>query len=277
MPGPAAAALLPSALTAMPTAAIVGVLCVAALVEVVLVPTVLPGATITLLAGALIGVGRPAFVVVIPLAAAIIVGDQLAYFSGAAITNWWRRRRHDRRERRVRRGPVESWFAASMPSLAGAAGLRYQQFAPRALVLRVPWLGAALGAGTLAAKSVAHLGHVIGLIGLVVTALVVVALVLFRRRASLDGRTSNLPKTLPPGPARPSWTPGHPGPTSIPELCAFRTTVTASPRAFRTHEHSVAPAAPYPQPLRRPEHSRPRPVRTRAFRSHEHSVAPAAL
>jgi hypothetical protein len=125
----------------------VGVLCAAVIVEIVVMPTVLPGATITLLAGALIGAGRPALAVAVPLAAAIIAGDQLAYLSCAAVTGWWRRRRPDRHERRVRQGLVESWFAAAMPSLAGAAGLSYRQFVPRVLTLRAPWLAAALGAG----------------------------------------------------------------------------------------------------------------------------------
>src|SRR5690348_6609671 len=46
----------------MPTAAVVGILCAAVVVEIVALPAVLlPGGTITLLAGALIGAGRPAF------------------------------------------------------------------------------------------------------------------------------------------------------------------------------------------------------------------------
>ena len=59
MPVPgAAASVLPSALSALPTAAAVGVLCVAVVVEIVAVPAVLlPGGTMTLLAGALIGSG----------------------------------------------------------------------------------------------------------------------------------------------------------------------------------------------------------------------------
>ncbi len=51
---------MPSALSALPTAAAVSVLCVAAVVEIVAVPVVLPGGTMMLLAGALIGSGRPA-------------------------------------------------------------------------------------------------------------------------------------------------------------------------------------------------------------------------
>jgi membrane protein DedA with SNARE-associated domain len=191
----ATGSLLPSALTAMPTAAMVGVLCAAVIAEIVVLPTVLPGATITLLAGALIGAGRPALAIAVPLGAAIVVGDQLAYFSGAAVTRWWRRLRHDRRERRVGRRSVESWFAAAIPSLAGAAGLGYRQFTPRVLVLRVPWLAAALGAGALAAESIARLGHVIGLAGIIVTGLVGLALLVFRRRAG-QGRTSEPPPTL---------------------------------------------------------------------------------
>jgi membrane protein DedA with SNARE-associated domain len=56
-----AAAALPAALNALPTAAAVAVLCVAVVAEIVMVPAVLlPGGTMTLLAGALIGAGRPA-------------------------------------------------------------------------------------------------------------------------------------------------------------------------------------------------------------------------
>ena len=40
----------------------------------------------TLLAGALIGAGRPALAVALPVVAAVFAGDQLAYFSGAAVT-----------------------------------------------------------------------------------------------------------------------------------------------------------------------------------------------
>jgi membrane-associated protein len=191
----AAASLLPSALTAMPTAAVVGVLCAAVIVEIVVMPTVLPGATITLLAGALIGAGRPALTVAVPFAAAIIAGDQLAYFSGVAVTGWWRRRRPDRHERRIRQGLVESWFASAMPSLAGASGLSYRQFVPRVLALRAPWLAAALAAGTLAAESIAHLGHVIGLVGMIATGFVVITLLVFRRRAGRGSRASDVPRT----------------------------------------------------------------------------------
>jgi len=180
---PAAATLLPAALTGLPTAVLVAALCAAVIGEIVLVPTLLPGATIALLAGALIGAGRPALAVALPLAAAIVAGDQLAYVTGAAVTGWWRRRRPGHPPPRVRSGRVESWFAAALPSLAGAAGLRYRRFLPRVLVLRVPWLAAALEAGALAASSLAHLGHVIGLAGLAATLAVVAGLAAVRRRA----------------------------------------------------------------------------------------------
>ena len=89
-----AAPALPSALNALPTAAAVAVLCVAVIAEIVAVPGVLlPGGTVTLLAGALIGAGRPALGVAVPVVAAVIGGDQLAYASGAAVLGWWRRRR----------------------------------------------------------------------------------------------------------------------------------------------------------------------------------------
>ena len=132
-------------------------LCVAVVVEIVAVPAVLlPGGTMTLLAGALIGSGRPALAVTVPVVAAVVGGDQLAYFSGAAVTGWWRRRRPRRiGERAAPGGRTAAWFTAAMPSLAGAAGLRYRPFALRVIVMRVPWLAAALSAGTLAARSLA--------------------------------------------------------------------------------------------------------------------------
>jgi membrane protein DedA with SNARE-associated domain len=93
----ASGSALPSALSALPTAVAVAVLCAAAVVEIVAVPAVLlPGGTVTLLAGALIGSGRPALAVALSVAAAVVAGDQLAYFSGAAVTSWWRRRRPGR-------------------------------------------------------------------------------------------------------------------------------------------------------------------------------------
>jgi membrane protein DedA with SNARE-associated domain len=182
---------LPSALSALPTAAAVSVLCVAVVVEIVAVPAVLlPGGTMTLLAGALIGSGRPALAVAVPVVAAVIGGDQLAYFSGAAVTGWWRRRRPGRRtgERSVPGGRAAAWFTAAMPSLAGAAGLRYRPFAVRVVVMRVPWLAAALSVGTLAARSLAGIGHVAGIAGLVASALVVAGLLAARHRPARCGR-----------------------------------------------------------------------------------------
>jgi membrane protein DedA with SNARE-associated domain len=177
-----AAAQLPSVLNAMPTAAAVGILCAAVVVEIVTLPAVLlPGGTITLLAGALIGAGRPAFAVALPIAAAVIGGDQLAYVTGTAVTSWWR---HRRGRRSIRHGPSQAWFVAAFPSLAGAAGLRYRPFAVRALVLRIPWLAAALGAGALAAHSIALIGHVAGIIGVVASCMVVAGLLIARRRAA---------------------------------------------------------------------------------------------
>ena len=186
----AAASVLPSALSALPTAAAVGVLCVAVVVEIVAVPAVLlPGGTVTLLAGALIGSGRPALAVAIPIVAAVVCGDQLAYFSGAAVTGWWRRRRPGRTgERSAPSGRAKAWFTAAMPSLAGAAGLRYRPFAVRVVVMRVPWLAAALSAGTLAARSLAGIGHVAGIAGLVASALVVAGLLAARHRPARSAR-----------------------------------------------------------------------------------------
>ena len=64
----AASAGVPSVLNALPTAAAVAVLCVAVAVEITAIPgMLLPGATVTLIAGALIGAGRPALAVAIPM------------------------------------------------------------------------------------------------------------------------------------------------------------------------------------------------------------------
>ena len=68
MPVVAAAPALLPALNALPTAAAVAALCVAVVAEIVLVPAVLlPGGTVTLLAGALIGAGHPALAVAVPV------------------------------------------------------------------------------------------------------------------------------------------------------------------------------------------------------------------
>ena len=70
----------------MPTTAAVGIMGAAVVAEIVALPAVLlPGGTITLLAGALIGAGRPALAVALPVAAAVIGGDQLAAHSIATI------------------------------------------------------------------------------------------------------------------------------------------------------------------------------------------------
>jgi membrane protein DedA with SNARE-associated domain len=177
-------------LSALPTVAAVGVLCAAVLVEIVAVPGVLlPGGTVTLLAGALIGAGRPPLAVAVPVAAAVIAGDQLAYFGGAAVTGWWRRRRPGRPARApARSGRAVAWFTAAMPSLAGAAGLRYRPFAVRVFVMRVPWLAAALTAGALAAHSLAAIGHAAGVVGLVVSVLVLAGLLAIRHGRGATGQ-----------------------------------------------------------------------------------------
>jgi membrane protein DedA with SNARE-associated domain len=207
MPVPGAASVLPSALSALPTAAAVGVLCVAVVVEIVAVPAVLlPGGTMTLLAGALIGSGRPALAVAVPIVAAVIGGDQFAYFSGAAVTGWWRRRRPGRiGEQAARGGRTAAWLTAAMPSLAGAAGMRYRRFALREVAMRVPWLAAALSVGTLAARSLARIGHVAGIAGLVASALVVAGLLAAHHRPARGaayargaGRPGEHPRDLDP-------------------------------------------------------------------------------
>jgi membrane protein DedA with SNARE-associated domain len=178
----------------MPTALAVGVLCAAVIIEIVAVPAVLlPGGTVTLLAGALIGAGRPALAVALPVAAAVIAGDQLAYFSGSAVAGWWRRRRPGRAAGAparaagapTRHGPAAAWLTATMPSLAGGAGIRYRSFAVRVVIMRVPWLAAALSAGALAAASLAGIGHVAGIVGLVASAVVVAGLLAARHGAAM--------------------------------------------------------------------------------------------
>lgn len=183
---PTALEALPAlpALHALPTAVAVGALCAAVVVEIIVVPAVvLPGGTMTLLAGALIGTGRPAFAVAIPVAAAVVAGDQMAYVGGAAVIGWWRRRRPGGTgERHVRRGRTAAWLTAAMPSLAGAAGMRYRVFAVRMLVMRLPWLTAALSIGALAADSLARISHVAGIAGLVASLVVVAGLLIVHRR-----------------------------------------------------------------------------------------------
>jgi membrane protein DedA with SNARE-associated domain len=172
----------PLLLSALPTAAAVGALCAAVLIEIVAIPGVLlPGGTMTLLAGALIGAGRPALAVAIAVSAAVIVGDQLAYFGGAAVTAWWRRRRPARPPRPpARGGRAVAWFTAAMPSLAGAAGMGYRPFAVRVLVMRVPWLATALTTGALAARSLAAIGHAAGVAGVAASAVVIAGLLAVR-------------------------------------------------------------------------------------------------
>jgi membrane-associated protein len=172
------ASALPAALNALPTAAAVALLCAGVVAEIVMVPAVLlPGGTMTLLAGALIGAGRPVLAVAVPVVVAVLVGDQVAYVSGAAVIGWWRRRRpRPPAGQPARRGRAALWLTASMPSLAGASGMRYRPFAARVLVMRVPWLAVALSAGALAADSLAKIGHVAGIAGLVASGLVVAGL-----------------------------------------------------------------------------------------------------
>jgi hypothetical protein len=171
----------------MPTAVAVSVLCAAVIIEIVAVPAVLlPGGTFTLLAGALIGAGRPALAVALPIVVAVILGDQLAYFGGSAVAGWWRRRRPGRAAPGpARPGPAAEWLTAAMPSLAGGAGIGYRSFAARVLVMRVPWLAAALSAGALAARSLAGIGHVAGIVGLVASAVVVTGLLAARHGAAM--------------------------------------------------------------------------------------------
>src|SRR5580693_4150943 len=78
-------------------------------------------------------------------------------------------------------GRTAAWLTASMPSVAGGAGMRYRSFAARILVMRVPWLAAALSAGILAAHSLARIGHVAGIAGLVASGVVLTVLLVAHR------------------------------------------------------------------------------------------------
>jgi membrane protein DedA with SNARE-associated domain len=192
----AASGTLPSVLNGLPTALAVAALCVAVVVEIVVVPAVLlPGGTVTLLAGALIGSGRPAVGVSVPMVMAVIGADQLAFFGGAALIGWWERRHAGRAEtdrverarasaepRSRARGRAAMWLTAAMPSVAGAVHMPYRAFAARMLIIRVPWLAAALSAGTLAARSLAQIGHVAGIVGVVASAVVVIGFLVARHR-----------------------------------------------------------------------------------------------
>jgi membrane protein DedA with SNARE-associated domain len=203
----AASTAVPSALNALPTAAAVAALCVAVAVEIIVLPgMLLPGATVTLIAGALIGAGRPALAVAVPMVIAVIGADQLAYFSGAFLTGWWRRHHPARAERQpgerqpgerepgerpapetaretaAQRGRAATWLTAAMPTVAGAVRMPYRSFAARLLIMRIPWLALALSAGTLAAEWLAQIGHVAGLGGVIVSAIVVVCLLIARHR-----------------------------------------------------------------------------------------------
>ena len=67
-----------------------------------------------------------------------------------------------------------------MPSLAGGAAIAYRSFAVRVVVMRVPWLTGALSAGAFAARSLAGIGHVAGIVGIVASAVVVTGLLASR-------------------------------------------------------------------------------------------------
>jgi membrane protein DedA with SNARE-associated domain len=183
----AGAAVVPHVLNVLPTAAAVAVLCALVIAEIAALPGVLlPGGTMALLAGALIGSGRPALAVAVPVAAAVIAGDHLAYLSGAAVIGWWRRHRpgrsRDQHSQAARHGRAARWLAAAMPSLAGAAQMSYRSFAVRLLAMRVPWLAGLLTAGALAAHSLAATGRIAGIAGLAASAAAAAALLAARGR-----------------------------------------------------------------------------------------------
>jgi len=192
----AATPAVPSALGGLPTAVAVAALCIAVLVEIVAIPgMLLPGGTVTLIAGALIGSGRPALAVAVPMVIAVIGADQLAYLCGAALIEWWRRRRPARAERAgtpreratgqrraVGQGRAAIWLTALMPTVAGAVRMPYRAFAVRLIIVRIPWLAAALSAGTLAAKWLGDIGHVVGVGGVIASLIVLACLLVARHR-----------------------------------------------------------------------------------------------
>ena len=192
----AATPAVPSALSGLPTAVAVAALCVAVVVEIIAIPgMLLPGGTVTLIAGALIGSGRPVLAVAVPMVIAVIGADQLAYLGGAALIDWWRRRRPARAERdggpperaagrgrAVGQGRAASWLTAAMPTVAGAVRMPYHAFAVRLIILRIPWLAAALSAGTLAAKWLGDIGHVVGVGGVIASLIVLACLLVARHR-----------------------------------------------------------------------------------------------
>jgi membrane protein DedA with SNARE-associated domain len=151
--------------------------------------------------------------------AAVLAGDQLAYFSGSAVAGWWRRRRPGRaRGEPARRGRAAAWLTAAMPSVAGVAGISYRSFAVRVVVMRVPWLAAALSAGALAARSLADIGHVAGIAGIVASAVVVAGLLAARHRAGIVRALSRRRGRSAPG-LRRLRSPGT-GPSAGPEYAS---------------------------------------------------------
>jgi membrane protein DedA with SNARE-associated domain len=193
----AATPAVPSALSGLPTAVAVAALCVAVAVEIIAIPgMLLPGGTVTLIAGALIGSGRPVLAVAVPMVVAVIGADQLAYLSGAALIGWWQRRRPARadrtgtprerggaqRERAAGQGRAAIWLTALMPTVAGAVRMPYRAFAVRLIIVRIPWLAAALSVGTLAAKWMGDIGHVVGVGGVIASLIVLACLLVARHR-----------------------------------------------------------------------------------------------
>ena len=192
----AATPAVPSALSGLPTAVAVAALCVAVIVEIVAIPgMLLPGGTVTLIAGALIGSGRPVLAVAVPMVIAVIGADQLAYLSGAALIGWWHRRRPAARRARGRAartdrgpgarrrpGPGRDLADRAMPTVAGAVRMPYRAFAVRLVTVRIPWLAAALSAGTLAARWLGDIGHVVGVGGVIASLIVLACLLVARHR-----------------------------------------------------------------------------------------------
>ena len=69
-----------------------------------------------------------------------------------------------------------------MPTVAGAVRMPYRAFAVRLITVRIPWLAAALSAGTLAAKWLGDIGHVVGVGGVIASLIVLACLLVARHR-----------------------------------------------------------------------------------------------
>ena len=163
-------------LSVLPAGLAVAVLCALVITEIVFVPgVVLPGGTVTLLAGALAGAGRAPLEIAAPVAAAVIIGDHLAYRAGPEVVLMWRWDRPGRTRRRAAEGGAPRWLLAAVPPLAGAARVPYSRFAVNLLAVRLPWLAGMLAAGAVAPGAAAGIGRGGGLAAAAVAAVAFLA------------------------------------------------------------------------------------------------------